>query len=429
MLLIVTDDQRWDTLTYMPVVQAELVGKGVTFANSFTVNPLCCPARASILTGTYPHTHNVWANNGPWSAPRRLDVERHLGTWLQYAGYRTGLFGKFFNNWGHPLRPPGFDRWFSFHGPGAASPYFDYAVDDEGELRWYGTAEADYSTDVVAREAEAFVREPGPWFAYVAPFAPHLPTIPAPRHTSAAFGSTEGYPLQYLQTLLGVDDLVARLVATLRETGQLADTVILFTSDNGFHLGEQGLAGKETPYEPSIRVPLVIRYDAFGAAARAEPALVGNVDLAPTILELAGVSVQHPFEGGSLAPFLRGETVPWRESLQIEFRARPGGLPSFCQVRGPDWSYVQYQDGREGYWDLARDPGQNANLVDAVGRERLVSLRSTVQDSRCRPPGFDPREPCDGGCQLERRAPAIAVRPQVERQMHVVGGVVGLIAR
>jgi len=150
-LLIVTDDQRWDTLPYMPAVQAELVGKGVTFANSFTVSPLCCPARATILTGTYPHTHGVWANNGPWSAPRQFDDDWHLGVWLQQAGYRTGMFGKFFNNWGHPARAPGFDRWFAFHSPGGTRPYFDYPVDADGGLRWYGKGEGDYSTDVLPR--------------------------------------------------------------------------------------------------------------------------------------------------------------------------------------------------------------------------------------------------------------------------------------
>ncbi len=486
-LLVVTDDQRWDTLPYMPTVQAELVGKGVSFGNSFTVNPLCCPARATILTGTYPHTHGVWANNGPLSAPRHFDVERHLGAWLQLAGYRTGLFGKFFNNWGHPLRPAGFDRWFSFHSPGGAGPYFDYAVDADGELRWYGSAEADYSTDVVAREAEAFVRRPGPWFAYVAPFAPHLPTVPAPRHAQASFGATEGYPLQYLRTLLGVDDLVARLVLALRETGQLENTVVVFTSDNGFHLGEQGLRGKETPYEASIRVPLVIRYDALGVATRTESALIGNVDLAPTVLELAGVSVEHPFEGTSLAPLLRQEQPPWRTSIEIEYRGRSGGLPSFCQVRGTDWSYVQYEDGREGYWDLARDPGQGSNLAETLDRERLASLRYAVQQSKCRPPGYEARQPCtvsgtesgeelrgtagfdlicaeggddlvrarDGGrdvvwcgdgrddaylddedeavgCERARRGPAAAAAPAAERKAprtQVVGGAIGLCVR
>jgi arylsulfatase A-like enzyme len=425
-LLIVTDDQRWDTLPYMPAVQAELVGKGVTFTNSFTVSPLCCPARATILTGTYPHTHGVWANNGPWSAPRQFDDDWHLGVWLQQAGYRTGMFGKFFNNWGHPARAPGFGRWFAFHSPGGTQPYFDYPVDADGELRWYGPAEGNYSTDVVAHEAEAFVREPGPWFAYVAPFAPHFPTIPAPRHADATFGATEGYPLAYLRTLLGVDDLVARLVATLRETGQLEDTVIVYTSDNGFHIGEQGLTGsKETPYEASIRVPLVVRYDALGAPAHQEPALAGNVDIAQTVLELAGVHVPHQFEGASLAPLLTQEAVPWRRTIEIEYRGRPDVFRSFCQLRGPDWSYVQYEDGEEAYWDLARDPGQGTNLAGQLDRRRLVGLRTAVQQSSCRPPPeFEPLlpPPCTADCEP-------AARRQPDRPMRVAGGVIGLGVR
>ena len=433
MLLIVTDDQRWDTLPYMPAVQAELVGKGVTFANSFTVSPLCCPARATILTGTYPHTHGVWANNGPWSAPRQFDDDWHLGVWLQQAGYRTGLFGKFFNNWGHPARAPGFDRWFAFHSPGGTRPYFDYPVDADGELRWYGNGEGDYSTDVLAQEADAFVRAPGPWFAYVAPFAPHFPTIPPPRHANATFGATEGYPLEYLQTLLGVDDLVARLLAALRETGQLENTVIVFTSDNGFHLGEQGLSGsKETPYEASIRVPLVIRYDALGAAAHEEAALAGNVDIAQTVLELAAVSVQHAFEGTSLVPLLTEQAVPWRKRIELEYRGRPDVFRSFCQLRGADWSYVQYEDGEEAYWDLARDPGQGTNLAGQLEWRRLASLRSAVQQSKCRPPSeFEPLPlpPCTVDCDGDNRVANTPARRPAESRPHVVGGVIGLVAR
>jgi N-acetylglucosamine-6-sulfatase len=398
-LLIVTDDQRWDTLPYLPTVQAELVERGVTFTESFTVNPLCCPARASILTGTYAHAHGVWANNGQWSAPRRLNRGRHLGLWLQRAGYRTGLFGKFFNNWGLVAgRTPGWDRWFVFDVPGAKGPYFDYEVDDDGVLRHYGSAEGDYSTDVVAAQADAFVRQAdGPWFAYVAPFAPHLPTVPAPRHAQVEFGTTTGYPLEYLRSLLAVDDLVARLLTGLRDTGQLADTVIVFTSDNGIHLGEHGLmALKETPYEESIRVPLVIRYDRLAVAAQEQPALVGNIDLAPTVLELAGATVSHPFEGRSLVPLLQGVQPAWRTSLEVEFfgGTRSWSPPSFCQVRGPSWSYVQYRGGREAFWDLAADPGQAQNLAPTIDPKDLVDLRYRIQRSKCRPPDFEPRRLC-----------------------------------
>jgi N-acetylglucosamine-6-sulfatase len=202
----------------------------------------------------------------------------------------------------------------------------------------------------------------------------------------------------------------------------------VFTSDNGFHIGEQGLTGsKETPYEASIRVPLVIRYDALGAASHREPALVGNVDIAQTVLELASVHVPHPFEGASLAPLLTEERTPWRRAIGIEYRGRPNVFRSFCQLRGPDWSYVQYEDGEEAYWDLARDPGQHTNVAGQLDRRRLEGLRVAVQQSKCRPPPeFEPLPPPPCTVDCESRVTSAPARRKPDRPAHVIGGIIGL---
>jgi len=443
-ILIVTDDQRRDSLEYMPIVQAELVAKGVTFDHAMVVNPLCCPSRATILTGTYSHTTGVWTNAPPGGGFAALDDSSTLPVWLHAKGYETALIGKYLNGYdAHNTTPayipPGWDRWFAFWG---TEDYFNYQASDQGSLVSFGGDEASYSTDVLAAQAETFIRSArSPFFLYFTPKAPHFSgggetadpfrIEPAPRHVGALAGLeswssssvneqdisdkpawVRGLPLirqgdidrlreGQLESLLAVDDGLARMLTALRDIGQLDNTVIIFTSDNGYGWGEHRWAGKRAPYEEEIDVPLVVRIGA-GSAPMTRHELVANVDLAPAIAELTGASAPG-VEGRSFVPLLNGLTVSWRHRVLVESyddgRSQPssykGGVPSFCLVRGQRWKYVQYGTGEEELYDLGHDASELTNRArDPLLRRLLVKERGRILRSRCRPPGFVPKRRC-----------------------------------
>jgi N-acetylglucosamine-6-sulfatase len=195
-VLIVTDDQRADTLDVMPTVQSELADNGVTFTEAFVTNPLCCPSRASILTGQYSHSNGVFGNDPPNGGFAGFDDSATLATWLQAAGYRTALVGKYLNGYEGTYVPPGWGEWHALSG---GQSYYDYELNENGVLGEYGSEPADYSTDVLSAKAAAFVRETsGPLFLFFAPLAPHFDANrfaaePAPRHADL-FTSRGGLP-------------------------------------------------------------------------------------------------------------------------------------------------------------------------------------------------------------------------------------------
>jgi len=419
-VLIVTDDQRADSLWGMPKVRKLLGARGVTFTNAVVSNPLCCPSRAAILTGTYSHTNGVWRNAPPDGGFEDFDDRSTIATWLDRDGYRTGLFGKYMNGYRRTdgaYVPPGWDRWFVFRN----SRYYDYSISDEGDLVDFGDDERDYSNRVLTRELLRFV-EAGrqPFFAMFTPYAPHKPSIPAPGDEDAfpsvglppslAFdeadvsdkptwvrslrriGSEKETKLveghrDAQRSLLAVDRTVRAVVRTLEARGVLQDTVIVFTSDNGLSLGEHRWASKRAPYEESIRVPLVIRYDALGTAGAVNDAVVANIDLAPTIAALTGVSTQGA-DGISLETILRNpSSTPAREGIVLEHLAKRNDvIPTYCGFRTATYSYVRYASGEEELYDLARDPDQLRNAASVVSERRtLESLRRTTR-TRCTPP-------------------------------------------
>ena len=416
-VVILTDDQRWDTLSSMPVVQSELVGKGVTFTNSFTVNPLCCPSRASILTGLYSHTTGVYTNGGLVNFNDRST----LATWLRRAGYRTGFFGKYLNSYRGTFVPPGWDSWAAFT-PANVANFFDYALNVDGTIVEYGSEPGDYSTDVLATGVDEFIRaSPGrPFFVMYAPYAPHLPATPAPRHANRFPGLVPWRPPSYdepnvsdkpswlrayprlhapeeldafrrrqLQSLLAVDEAVARVLSALEDTGALEDTLIVLTSDNGFLWGEHRLSGKQAPYEESIRVPLVIRYDRAASAPRIEPRLALNIDLAPTIASYA--QTPRATDGRSLRALIEGRSPTWRRYFLVEGRQTGPNrsIPSYCAIRGSRYLYVAYGTQEEELYDLAVDPGQRVNLARRPGeKQRLATLRRRML-GLCSPPPPD----------------------------------------
>jgi N-acetylglucosamine-6-sulfatase len=417
-LLIVTDDQRWDTLWAMPEVQRSLVERGVTFSEAFTTSSLCCPSRASILTGQYPHTTGVYRQGLPHGGFQSFDDTTTIATALRAGGYRTGFFGKYLDAYQSGALggyvPPGWDHWVAF----VHSEYFEYALTIDGTIERFAAAAEDYSTDVLAARTEEFIRSTdGPVFAVYAPPAPHAPAIPSPvdgglfadlppwrppsfdepdvsdkpAHVRAMvpFDPDRTERLDILRidqyrTLQAVDRSIGRLLGALGDTGRLEDAVVIFTSDNGLLWGEHRWAKKEVPYEEAIRVPLVIRADRIGSAVgRTDPHLVANIDLAPTIAAAAGVPLPGA-DGRSLLPLLEGRPDGWRQALLIEHMRGTNPIPTYCAVRTSRYLYAVYDTGERELYDLAADPYQLRNLSKAP-----PGLRTRLQgvlDRLCEPP-------------------------------------------
>jgi arylsulfatase A-like enzyme len=438
-LLILTDDQTLESMRVMEKTLHLLGEEGTTFRNSFVSYPMCCPSRATGLTGQYAHNHGVMGNKSPEGGYHRLDHSNTLPVWLQAAGYQTAHVGKYLNGYTGPKFPKGWSRWFGLSDPTTYLMYGYLAIDNGKRVR-YGEAEPDYQTDVLAAKAEAilraFIRDKAhrPFFLSVAPLGPHTersdeagkgtPPRPAPRHEGRFAGepmpekasfdeadvsdkprNIQGFPRltaakkaavlhsyrARLASLLAVDDLVERLVTVLQETGQLDHTVIIFTSDNGFLLGEHRVPdGKLLPYEESIRVPLIVRGGGFPAGATAlQP--VANIDLAPTIVALTGARARRQMDGLSLLPLALDPTEGRERDLLLEGLSRNSARPSYEAIRAPRWLWVEYRNGSRELYDLAEDPLQLDNrqgdpalaAVQADLARRLAKLR-TCAGTSCR---------------------------------------------
>jgi arylsulfatase A-like enzyme len=421
-VFILTDDQRWDTLRAMPEVQRDLVRHGVTFADAFVDDSLCCPSRSSILTGlTVSHT-GVWLNRPPLGGFPAFHDASTVATWLHGAGYRTGLFGKYLNRYPGGYVPPGWDRFAAFVGEEKASEdrafYVDYDLSVNGVDRHFGSAPADYSTDVTGGMAVSFIRStPGPLFLYWAPASPHAPFTPAPRDANAFATLPPFHPPSYFerdvsdkpawvrrlapdsaardaqvtstrrltyQSLLDVDRWVGRIVEALRATGRLSNTMLVFTSDNGFTWGEHRWIQKIVPYDESIRVPLVVRFDPMTSTPRTDDHLIGNIDLAPTFGALARASVPR-VDGRSFLPLLSDPHAPWRWWLLVE-HMHDLGPPAYCELRTVRWSFVQYADGERELYDVDADPYELTNLAADRSTRRLQAGLTRVLRRECDPP-------------------------------------------
>jgi N-acetylglucosamine-6-sulfatase len=439
-VFIVTDDLDARSFAFMPRVKSVIGDRGLTFTSTYVSVPVCCPSRASILTGKYAHNHGVLFNgppNGGFETFHDSGEERStLATWLKAQGYRTAMIGKYLNGYpsgGDPSYvPPGWDEWFGIDSEVTSDTYFNYGVNVNGQRISFGDAPDDYETDVLERRATEFLRlatrdREKPFLLYLAPSAPHTSAIPAPRHASAHPGVfaprvpsfnegdvsdkpgwvREMDPLSdreiekmdrlyrnRLQTLLAVDEMVEHVVGTLDQAGVLGETYVFFTSDNGFQLGEHRFPhGKDSPYEESILVPLVVRGPGV-PAGRVLPHIVSNVDFAPTFAQMAGATVPGEVDGQSLMPLL-GSSPPapesWRRDVLIEHFARfRRGIPAFQELRTPTLAYVEYDDGNRELYDMRSDPYQLDNgdgqapaaTVDALSR-RLDALRK-CRGASCR---------------------------------------------
>jgi N-acetylglucosamine-6-sulfatase len=436
-VLILTDDQRYDELAPvqtssgrvlpMPHVTHDLADHGVSFTNAFVANSLCCPSRTSILTGQYSHTTDVYSNEAPYGGFTVFRDKTTIATQLSQAGYRTALIGKYLNQYGDAGHsgyvPPGWDYWSAFATDWGGA-YYNYDLNVNGHIQKHGSTAADYSTDVLAGEATHFIRatKRGPLFLFFAPFGPHGPATPAPRDIGTLSGlapyrppsfneadvsdkpnwiryhkplgpdriaKTDALRQKRLETLGSVDDAVGQILQALTDTGRLGNTMIVFMSDNGFMYGEHRWLGKVAPYEESIRVPLVVRYDAANATSRTDTHLLTNLDLAPTWASLAGTAMPGA-EGHSFLPMISDPSFPWRDDFLVEHLGSTFKVPTFCEVRDRRYELTQYETGEEELYDLSTDPFQLQNRADDP---LLASVRSSLLDrmrTLCSPAPPDP---------------------------------------
>jgi N-acetylglucosamine-6-sulfatase len=438
-IVILTDDQRTETLTSMPILQRLIVKHGVSFANSFVSDSLCCPSRASILTGNYAHTTGVYDNHPPHGgAPafrRHGDEKSTIATWLHRDGYDTGLFGKYLNSYGGGV-PPGWDRWVAYDYEPA---YFPFRVFTNVPGACKGTPAcmlkhevSTYATTYFGDAATQFIdTAPSnkPVFVYYAPYAPHLPSIPQHKYATRFANLPEFRPpnfnkvtrsqppwirslpaldnvgIQQLQadreaeyqTLITVDHEVGAIVRSLRETHRLAHSVILYASDNGISWGEHRLSAgsKQVPYDEALRVPLVVRYEPSTTKPRIDHHLIVNIDWAPTLADIAGAP--HPkTEGRSFLPLLEGRPLqkPWRTQFLLEhYDGSPPSLdPTFCGIRSVRYMYVRYSGGYQELYDLKRDPYELENIASDPAEAPVISHMRALLATECRPPppGYHP---------------------------------------
>ncbi len=410
-VVVMTDDQTVAQMSAMPRTR-KLIGKrGTTFERFFATDPLCCPSRATFFTGQYAHNTGVISNGGP-NALAAFDESQTLGVWLQNAGYRTAFVGKYLNGYGLEDRervPEGWSEWSALLEP-TTQNYFGYELNEDGEIRRYGSEPEDYKSRVIGSHAVEAIRhatrQDRPLFLYVGFNAPHAPSTPAPRDAGSLAGMqaprTEAFneadvsdkpsflrgrpPLdeaalarihsrnqRALESLKEVDRQVDRIVEALREQDQLGNTYIFFTSDNGYLDGEHRVEfGKLLPYDPSSRVPLLVRGPDVATGVRTE-ALAGNVDLAPTILALAEAEAGDDFDidGRPLPGLPSGPAKPGHRPLVIESLVRDRstyyGFP-YSAIRTGRWLYAEYETGDRELYDLHADPEQ---LESRAARSRL----------------------------------------------------------
>jgi arylsulfatase A-like enzyme len=393
-LIIVTDDQRYGTVeTYMPETQARIFDEGTSFTHAFVTTPLCCPSRASILTGMYAHDHGVHENQDTLTKPTFVNA-------LHGAGYYTGLVGKYLNSYDFREPPrPEFDYWVATHGGG--SEYYNWSVNENGTIG----RNPFYITKVLQDRARAFLtdatRREKPFMLLFAPSAPHLPAMPAPEDR-ALYGDLPLYRppnhneldvadkpqwlqakplltglqvrtldelrLNQLRSLKSVDRAIAALLDLLAEKHELDNTVVFFISDNGHSWGEHRLASKIYAYDFSAHVPFAVRYPSEFAAGAQVDGLVANIDIAPTLYDLADVSPPPGVNGRSLLDLADG-TAGWREELLIEAW---GQDVHYSAVRTERYLYIETDGDIPEFYDYDVDPFELDNRAADTAQAAIV---------------------------------------------------------
>jgi arylsulfatase A-like enzyme len=440
-VVILTDDQRADCMSCAghPFLQTphmdRIAQEGVRFANMFVTTALCSPSRASLLSGRYAHSHKILNNftdypNDLPSYPRRL----------REAGYETAYIGKYHMGEQSDDPRPGFDHWMSHRGQGN---YFDNEFNINGQRRvlkgYYTTVVTDAAVDWLQKKHEK------PFLLVLGHKAPHGgPIVPEPKYekafddvaiqkpasASALDGKPDwlkqsiptwhgiGGPLYgqkefpkfvraYCATLLSVDDSVGRIYEALKAAGQLDNTVLIYTSDNGFALGEHARVDKRTMYEESLRVPLLVRYPKLASRPRVVAEMVLSLDLAPSILDICGAEPLPDIHGRSWKELLTGAATDWRRSFLYEYNyeAQFPYTPNVRGVRTADWKYIHYPHGdgqpdrhRAELYNLKDDPQEVKNRIDdPAAAGKLKELRAELERLQRATGALPDRMPVDEG--------------------------------
>ena len=446
-VMIMDDDQSAEQQRFLVKTNTAIGRHGVTFDNSFVNYSLCCPSRSTLLTGQYAHNHGVRGNQLPTGGYSKLapTLGNSLPVWLQHAGYYTGHIGKFLNGYGATSPdtevPPGWNEWYgSLDDPdgytGGTYTAYGYTLNENGRIVHYGSTPdvadpATYQTDVYSQKAADFIRRRAPsrkpFYLSVAPRDPHgeaqgacacagdnpraapryegsLASLSAPRTPAfneadvsdkpsnvrslpllgpAQIDALDGRYRARAEALLGVDDLVQNVVSTLEQQGELKNTVLMFTSDNGFFHGEHRVPqGKVRLYEPSIRVPLLIRAPGLPKGVhRSQP--VSNVDLAPTILDFADARAGRKEDGVSLLPIMRRKLDWPGRGLDLETYFTPDTTEdpedpplNYRGVRTDRYLYAQYGTGEQELYDLRSDPFE---LQNASANPAYAAVKGSLQ--------------------------------------------------
>jgi arylsulfatase A-like enzyme len=439
-VFVLADDLDLREVSYLPSVQRLVAEQGMTLDNYFITNSLCCPSRTTMLRGEYAHDtgvhSNAGANGGFNAAYKNGDTTATIGNWMQSAGYATALYGKFLNGYpgqaGGKYEPSGWTDWGgAIDSPNAYGEY-NYDVIRNGQKIHYGHKASDYGTTVYTGYAKSFIQretqQHNPFFVYLAYFAPHQPATPArrdlgkfpnaqaprpasfdeadvsdkpawlravPRMSPALISEVDNLYRRRIRSLQAVDRGVTQLVDELRADGQLDNTYFVFTSDNGFHLGEHRLpAGKRTPYEDDIHVPFFVRGPGIAVGSHSS-AMGGNVDLAQTFGAIGGASLPSTLEGRSLLGVWHGDASSdtrkayllehWPEPASLGDNdvnaktngglaaAEPSDIPQYSGVRTANITYVEYVTGERELYDLTTDPDELQNLA---GKASAATLKA-----------------------------------------------------
>jgi N-acetylglucosamine-6-sulfatase len=441
-VFVLTDDLSWNLVRYLPQVQA-LQSQGMTFNDYVVTDSLCCPSRSSIFTGRYPHDTGVFTNGGDDGGFDYFhghgEEANTFATALQAQGYRTAMMGKYLNGYlpakteggTQPYVPPGWTEW---DVAGNGYPEFNYNLNENHAVVHYGDNPTDYLTDVVAGKGAAFIggsaKAHKPFLLEIATFAPHAPYTPAPRDAADFPGLTapRGPSFNTLptdappwladrtaltlaqqqaidtafrkraQSVQAVDDLIASLRSTLTTAGVADNTYIVFSSDNGYHMGEYRLnPGKMTAFDTDIRVPLVVAGPGV-PAGKASNAAVSNIDLRPTFEKIAGAPSPAMVDGRNMLPLWHGGSgANWRSANLIEHHgpdtladdpdlpaAGSGNPPSYEALHTVGYTYVEYTDGSREYYDRVSDPQELHNIAGTLSPARLGELHAAlVQLENC----------------------------------------------
>lgn len=476
-IYILTDDQDKSLLKHMPNTKKFIRDKGVSFTNYYDNTSLCCVARASILRGQYAHNTKVEDNVPPLGGFYKYHLEgndtNNLPNWLQAAGYNTSFMGKHMNGYpdlpesnkyhgggvGKLDIPSGWDYWAS---PVEGSPYSqkNYTLNVNGRLESHGSASKDYLTDVLSRKSARYIKGQSgsnkPFFMYVAPYGPHSPYTPPDRYKYILKDKTKKYPRtaafnesdvsdkptpissapllskaeinniddiyrKRIGSVKAIDDMVKNIIEALRDIGQLNNTYIVFSTDNGYHLGDHRIpVGKYTPYETDIRLDLLMRGPGLPKGVKSA-AMAGNIDIAPTLVDMANGEYPSFVDGVSLLPWAKGTATygQSRKYFLLERRvasfvgepvdskngtlepldpplpaSRAGSGLQHAYIGGPfmgirsrdGYTYVKFDDKQEEFYDMHTDRYQTNNLL-APGRTiqltdtqtaKLAELRSVL---------------------------------------------------